>query len=124
MKKIKIPQSLRNWFTIHFIVDLVFGLPLFIVPREFLMIFGIQAEPFTARLLGAAILGIGFSSYFMITEIKEFKLALKRKILWSSAAIIGILITILEGGSSIGWVLIIIFVIFFIIWTYYNKILE
>ena len=117
----RVPKSLKRWFKIHLIVDLIFGLPLFFKPRWFLALFGLQAEPFTARILGAAIIGIGASVYYLTTDLEGYKLALKRKILWSSAAIIGILITLLEGESSIGWILLVIFALFLAVWTYYKK---
>ena len=120
----KIPKSLKIWFKIHLIVDLFFGLPLFFKPRWFLALFGLQAEPFTARILGAAIIGIGASVYYFTNDLKGYKLALKRKILWSSASIIGILITLIEGESLIGLTLLVIFTLFLCVWSYYKKILN
>ena len=120
----KVSKPLQNWFFVHFIVDLIFGLPLFFAPTYFLNLFGLQAEPYTARLLGAAIIGIGTTTYFMKKDIESFKFVLKRKIVWSISAIIAIGITLLEGGSNVGWLLLIIFTIFAITWIYYIKKLK
>ena len=65
-------------------------------------LFGIQAEPYTSRLLGASLIGIGARTYFRTNKIRSFRYALERKIIWSIVAIIGIIITLLEGGSKVG----------------------
>ena len=117
----KVPKSLQNWFLIHFIVDLLFGLPLFFAPTYFLNLFGLQAEPYTARLLGAAVIGIGTTTYFMTKNIKSFKFALERKIAWSLSAILAILITLFEGGSKVGLIILAIFAIFSVTWIYYWR---
>ncbi len=60
-KKIKeIPNSLRNWFFMHFLFDYIFGIPLLFFPGQFLNLFNIQVGDLLAiRLFGAALLGIG-----------------------------------------------------------------
>lgn len=120
----KVPKSLQNWFFIHFIVDLLFGLPLFFAPTYFLSLFGLQAEPYTARILGAAVVGIGTTTYFMTKDIKSFKSALDRKIAWSLSAMLAVLITLFEGGSSVGLIILAIFAIFSITWIYYRRKLK
>lgn len=50
-----VPGSLGTWFVIHFIVDVVFAIPLFLFPQEFLALFNWRSvNPLAARLVAAA----------------------------------------------------------------------
>jgi hypothetical protein len=114
-----IPKSLRVWFTIHFIVDMLFAIPLIVFPTTFLSFFGFTGELMFARLVGAALIGIGGASYF--TQKKEsFKIMLQLKLLWSGAAIVAILWSIIEGTSVWAWLFLVIFCGFFGVWMYYK----
>jgi hypothetical protein len=118
-----VPKSLRTWFVIHFIADYLFAIPLLVAPTSLLSLFGWQSiDPFTARLVGAALIGIGGAS---LTErnasMEAFRAMLNLKLLWASAAIIGMTVTMLGGGYPlIGWGIVGIFVIFFFVWLYYR----
>jgi hypothetical protein len=120
-----VPRSLRIWFLIHFIVDMVFALPLLINPYWVFHLFGFSSvEPLTARLVGAALIGIGGASFFIYKKgIEAFNALLTLKILWSIAAIIAIAISIIEGGPQSEWLFLAIFVLFSAIWIYYKRIL-
>ena len=68
----KIPASLRVWFLIHFIVDILFAVPLIIAPYWFLKFLGLDiVDPLTARLVGAALIGIGTTSLITHKKGKE-----------------------------------------------------
>ena len=59
-----ISKGLRTWFVIHFAVDIVFAIPLLVAPAAFLTFLGWTAvDPYAARLVGAALMGIGIESY-------------------------------------------------------------
>ena len=121
MKK-NIPKSLKVWFLIHFVIDIVFAIPLIFLPVYSLGLFGIQAEVITARLVGAALLGIGGASFFATKQGKEsYDILLTLKILWSSAAIVTLLWGIFEGATKILWGVLLIFVVFSGVWWYYKK---
>lgn len=122
-----IPKSLRIWFIIHFTADMLFAIPLIIAPLWTLGLFGFTVvEPLTARLVGAALIGIGGESLFMHKgSIESFNTMLTLKILWSNAAIIAIALTIIvEGGPASLWLFLAIFVSFAIIWVYYKYKLK
>ena len=106
-----VSKNLRTWFVIHFVADYLFGIPLLIAPVWMLTLFGWQSvDPFTARLVGAALIGIGGASL---------------KLLWASAAIIGMTASMLMGNYPlIGWGIVAIFVVFFFIWLYYRLQLK
>ena len=118
----EIPKSLRIWFIIHFIADIIFAIPLIIAPAWTLGLFGFESVgALTARLVGAALVGIGGASLFMHKEgADSFNTMLTLKILWSNAAIIAILLSIVEGGPKSQWLFLGIFVVFAVIWIYYK----
>lgn len=118
----EVPKYLRIWFLIHFIIDILFAIPLIFFPELFLNLMGISViEPFTARLVGAALIGIGGASFFMHKKgIEVFDSMLNLKLLWSFAAIFGIAWSTWETGLLSGWVILAVFVIFFAVWLYYK----
>ena len=114
-----VSKSLRTWFQIHFVVDMLFAIPLIVFPATFLSWFGFTGEVMFARLVGAALIGIGGASYFVERE-DAFSIMLTLKLLWSSAAIIAIVWSIIEGTSIWAWLFLGIFVFFFFLWGYYK----
>lgn len=118
--------ALRIWFLIHFVIDLIFGLPLLFAPRWFLPIFDFPTENLLfARLVGAALFAIGMISLFARESSREtFQTLLAFKILWSSAAILGLIISIHEGAPKSTWLFLGIFVLFFFVWNYWKRALE
>jgi len=116
----KIPKSLRTWFLIHFIIDLIFGIPLLFFPETTLSLFGIKTlETVTPRLVGAALIGIGGTSYF--TKKKDFSIMLTLKIIWSLSAILGLLLALCQGAPKLVWLIAGMFAVFSGIWIYYKK---
>ncbi|MBT4824122.1 hypothetical protein HN695_04945 [Candidatus Woesearchaeota archaeon] len=117
-----IPKSLRIWFLIHFIVDIIFAIPLIFFPERFLALFGILAvETVTPRLVGAALVGIGGASFFVRNKSKEsYDIMLTLKILWSSAAIIALLVSSYVGAPKAIWYITGTFAVFSAIWWYYK----
>ncbi len=91
-----VSSSLRVWFVIHFVVDFLFGLPLLFAPGLVLELFGFPlGELLTARLVGAALLGIGGVSFLVRNESAAvFRSLLKLKVIWSLSSIVGILMTL------------------------------
>ena len=122
-----VPQSLRFWFVIHFVVDFIFAIPLMIAPVWLLTLFGFEtADPFTARLVGAALLGIGGESLLGWNgTVEAFRAMLNLKIIWSLAAIAAIILTlVLNGGPLIAYVILLIFAAFGGLWMYYRFLLR
>ena len=118
-----IPSSLRTWFVIHFWADILFALPLMIAPTFTLTMFGFPvAETLTARIVAAAFIGIGGTSLLLKNHGKEtYDTLLTLKIVWSSAAMIGIILTIIEGTSPFSWAVLGIYLVFFSVWVYYKQ---
>ncbi|MEN8242533.1 MAG: hypothetical protein ABFS17_11465, partial [Chloroflexota bacterium] len=101
----QVPQALRTWFLIHFIVDLLFAIPLMFAPERMLSLVGWQTiDPFTARLAAAALFGIGIESYLARNaKVESFRSMLNLKIIWSLSAVFGISLSVIEGAQGRPW---------------------
>ena len=119
-----IPNSLRTWFVIHFVADIIFAMPLLLAPAPFLTFFGwTTIDPLAARLVGAALMGIGIESFLgRNAGLEAYKGMLNLKIIWSASATFGLLLTMMTIGEPLmGWVLALaIFGPFCALWIYYR----
>jgi hypothetical protein len=71
-----IPKSLQRWLIVHFVVDVIFAIPLIFFQIWILGLFELPAsESVMARLVGAALIGIGSTSFFSYKRTKESYLA-------------------------------------------------
>ena len=79
-----IPTSLRTWFVIHFVTDMLFAIPLLLAPVFTMTLFGwTTIDPATTRLVGAALLAIGIESYLgRNASAAVFEAMLNLKIIW------------------------------------------
>ena len=124
-----VPQALKTWFVIHFVIDMLFAIPLMAAPVFSLELFGWNhVEPIATRLVAAALFGIGIESYLGRNAGQEaFRGMLNLKIIWSSGAILAFLISILtdfQNWPPFGWAILLIFVIFNIVWGYWRRKLK
>ena len=118
-----IPNSLRTWFVIHCIVDVIFAIPMLVAPVSFLSLLGWTiVDPFTTRLVAAALMGIGLESYLgRNAGVEAFQGMLNLKIIWSAFAVLGLVVSVLTlGGPWMAWLIVAIFVGFNILWVYYR----
>lgn len=117
-----IPKNLRTWFVVHFITDYLFGIPLLVAPVLTLSLLGWSTiDPATTRLVGAALLGIGGESLLGINaKLDTYIALLNLKIIWSLSAILGILLSIIQGSPPMSWAILAIFIIFSAVWIYYR----
>jgi hypothetical protein len=117
-----IPNGLRTWFVIHFVADMLFGIPLLFFPRLLLPLLGWTTyDPLTSRLVGAALMGIGLESLLGRNASAEtFRAMLNLKIIWASSAIFAILAALFEGSPPASWAFLGIFIVFWGVWVYYR----
>ncbi len=124
--------SLEYAFLAHAIVDILFGIPLWIKPKFFLIKFGIkdptESDILMTRLVASALIAIGIASLIgRKSSGKELRIFLIMKIVWSMMAILSLL-TVICNEKYYRWVvilLIIMFLAFNVIWNYeYIKILR
>jgi len=119
-----VPQSLRRWFVIHFVADIIFAIPLLLIPEIIMPLFGWKAvDPITSRLTGAALLGIGVESLLGRNASRDvFKAMLNLKVIWAAGAVLGIGLGIIAGAPPVAWLFLAIFTLFLIVWsTYWVK---
>ena len=114
-------RSLRKWFVFHGVVDFIFGIPLLLFPSWILSLFHVFPEEFVmARLVGAALLGIGGASLFCEAQ-ESFSSFLNLKIIWSLSALVALGISLFLGASLRLWIIFGIFLGFSFIWVYFKK---
>jgi len=121
-----VPKALKNWFVVHFVFDMVFAIPLFLFPEEFLGLLGWHSiDPFTARIVAAALFGIGIESFLARNaEAETYKNMLNLKLIWSMSAIIGIGLSIYQSPyESIfaEWFFLMVFAVFNILWLVWRM---
>lgn len=121
-----VPQGLRRWFVVHFAADMLFAVPLLVVPQQFLGLFGWQSvDPVTARLVAAALFGIGIQSLLGRNERREAFLGmLNLKIIWSMTAVLGFVVDLVQGAPFGVWIFLGIFTAFSGLWWYYRLALS
>ena len=124
-----VPTALRTWFVIHFVTDLVFAFPLMLAPVKMLSLFGWQTvDPYTVRMAAAALFGIGIQSYLeRHAGAEAFRSLLNQKIIWSSAVVVGLVLSLAEraqGNPPFAWLVLLIFVGFNLLWVYWRKELD
>lgn len=119
----QIPSSLRTWFIIHFAIDILFAIPLFFFPTQFLAFFNIAiTQPLLARLIAAALIAIGTNSLLMHKKNQEsFATMLNLKLIWSATASLALLLFLLTEFNYFILLTLLIFVGFFFIWLYFRK---
>jgi hypothetical protein len=99
-----VPPTLRTWFVIHFIADMLFGIPLLLFPEIIMPLLAWNTvDPIASRVVGAALMGIGIESWLgRNANIDVYRAMLNLKVIWSSSAIIGIGLGLWQGGASAG----------------------
>jgi hypothetical protein len=118
----EVPVTLRRWFVAHFVVDVAFGLPLLLAPALLLRPLGwTSIDGASTRLVGAALLAIGAQSFLGRNDgIEGIKAMLNLKIIWSFAAILGLVLSIGEGAPQAAWAFLSAFLAFAGVWTHYR----
>ena len=117
----KVPKSLRTWFHIHFVADYIFAIPLMIAPVWTMQLLGFPVvDPYTTRLVAAALFGVGGVSYLLNDKgLETYRTLLTLKIVWSWAAIVGLILTLQSQPVFMAYVILGLFVVFSGIWSYY-----
>ena len=128
-----VPQSLRFWFVIHFVFDFIFAIPLLIAPVWLLTLLANKMRSVLTMLgiiIGVAsviaLLGIGGESLLGWNgPIEAFRAMLNLKIIWSLAAIFGIILTLIfNDGPLMAYVVLLLFAVFSGLWMYYRFLLR
>jgi len=122
---VQVPPALKKWFIIHFIIDMVFAIPLFFFPEYFLKLLDWHSiDPFTTRLVAAALFAIGIESFLgRNANTGIYKNMLTLKIIWSGTAVLGIALSIYQSlytTTIAEWFLLVTFLLFHLLWIYWR----
>ncbi|TAK11596.1 MAG: hypothetical protein EPO32_11720 [Anaerolineae bacterium] len=120
-----VPPALRRWFVAHFFADLLFAIPLMLLPVATLRFFGWQhVDPIATRMVSAAMFGIGIESWLGRDSGREAYIGmLNLKIIWSLAVILGVSYSLLAGAQGeppLAWLILSVFVLFNLVWMYWR----
>lgn len=120
--KNNIPHALKIWFIIHFIIDILFAIPLLLFPFWVSHILNIpEVDSLAIRLVGAALLAIGISSLlYKDAHIYTYNALLSLKILWSASALLAIVLSFKESVSPAKITILLVFAVFFFVWVYFK----
>lgn len=125
----RVPRSLRTWFIVHFAIDMIVGIPLFLAPVTSLGHLGWdQVDPFFTRLFAAALLGIGVESFLgRNAGLEAYEGMLNLKIIWSLSAALGIGMSM--AGTDIhrhplAWSGLAVFFSFHALWVYWRIVVH
>ncbi len=120
-----VSKALRGMFVFHFFMDMVFAVPLLVFPSQTLAFFGIVGEPLLARIIGAALVGIGGASLIERNSTKEaYNAMLTVKLLWSATASASLLYAAVASGNPALWILFLVFAIFCATWAWFKYYLS
>jgi hypothetical protein len=111
---------------VHFVADVVVAVPLLVAPAAFLRSLGwVNVDPVAARMVAAALAGIGVESFLCRNDsIGVFRAMLRLKCVWSGAAIAGVSLSIAQGAPPATWAVLAVFVGFAVVWNYYRRLLR
>jgi hypothetical protein len=117
-----VPASLRRWFVAHFVTDVVVAIPLLAAPDAFLRSLGWNTvDPIAARMVGAALAGIGVESLLCRNDpVEVFRAMLRLKCIWSGVAVVGVSLSIAQGAPTVAWAILAVFVGFAMVWNHYR----
>ena len=117
------PKALKYTFLVHAIVGLLTGLPLLIKPGTFLQILQwAPIDPIAARLLGAAMLALSWSSFrgWQATERKQVATVVELEAVFTVLASVALLRHLLVARFPIvPWLVFAVFFLFAIAWIYH-----
>ena len=117
----EIPPSLRAWFAVHGVVQVLFAISMLLFPEALLPRLGwTVVDPVTTRLLGAACLAIGGGSWRVRRAgMAEYGVMLPLNVIWSSAAIVGLTIAIARGAPPVAVPFVAVNLLFCGVWVHH-----
>lgn len=117
-----ISKGLKFVLLIHFVVGIVLGVVFLFFPEVYCQIFGISIQDHGVyRLIGAASLALGFSSYLAHknADWNIVRLFIQMELVWLVSAIIGVLWWLLTNGPVAAWSIFTMFALFLAAFLYF-----
>jgi hypothetical protein len=125
MMEKQIPKGLKVTFLVHLVLAVIFGAGFLLVPEVVTGLLGARAlEPTTFRLVGAAMLAFGASSWLAYRETlwERVKIVVQIEIVWT---VLGVLATLwglmFEGLPAADWMNVLILGAFAVAFAYFYS---
>ena len=113
----EISTGLRYILLVHFILGIIIGVVFLFFPEQYCLLFGIViSDHGMYRLIGAASLALGFSSYLAYKK-KDWdivKLFVQMELVWLVGANIGMIWWLATNAPIMMWVIEIMFIFFLV----------
>ena len=113
-------RGLKRVFLIHAVVAAIFGILLLVAPGRFLGIVGwAPIDPIISRLLGAALLALGWSSFrgWRATERRQVAILVEMEAVFTVLCCLGLLRHLLKANyPAMVWAIFATFLVFAIAW--------
>jgi hypothetical protein len=113
-------KALKYTFAVHIVFAVLFGLPLLLAPGRFLGLFGwAPIDPLISRLLGAALLALGWGSVrgSQAMEIVQVKTLIEMELVYTVLGCVGLLRHLLFAHWPwYVWTIFVILALFAIVW--------
>jgi hypothetical protein len=114
----EISAGLKYVLLVHFILGIIIGVIFLFFPEAYCELFSIVIydQHGMYRLIGAASLALGFSSYLAYKnhDWDVVKLFIQMELVWLIGANIGMMWWLLTGGPIMAWIIEIMFIIFLV----------
>ena len=121
----QIPYGLKITFLVHFVVAVVFGAGFLLIPEMLTEMLGARTiEPSTFRLVGAALLAFGVSSWLAYRQPvwEKVKIVVQLEIVWTILGVLAMLWGLMfEGLPAADWMNVLILGAFALAFTYFYS---
>jgi hypothetical protein len=116
-------RGLRILFLVHMVVALVFGVPLLLIPGRLLQWVGwAPIDPIAGRLLGAALLALGWSSFrgWQLMGKRDVRLLVEMEAVFTGLACVGLARHLLFASYPLfPWLVFAVLAVFFLAWAFF-----
>jgi len=120
-------KGLKIVFLVHFIVGLILGIIFLFIPKIYCDLVGVvMTDPGVLRLIGAASLALGGSSFlaYRSKDWEKAKLLVLTDLIWLVSAIAGLVWWLIESGPVVAWWVFGMFVAFLGVFVYFYILQE
>jgi len=120
-------KGLEIVFLVHFIVGLILGIIFLFIPKTYCDLVGVvMTDPGVLRLIGAASLALGGSSFlaYRSKDWEKAKLLVLTDLIWLVSAIAGLVWWLIESGPVVAWWVFGMFVAFLGVFVYFYILQE
>jgi len=118
----EISKGLKYVLLIHFILGIIIGVVFLFFPEQYCLLFGIViSDHGMYRLIGAASLALGFSSYlaYKKNDWDVVKLFVQVEFVWLVGANIGMIWWLFTGGPIMAWIIEVMFILFLVVFLFF-----